>query len=78
MLNMKKAIIIIFVLGLLIGCTSNKSVTDYKPISQDEFLKNPFGFKETIQNFSTISSPKFNTQKLLSKNQHYPEKTDTI
>ena len=75
---MKKAIIIIFVLGLLIGCTSNKSVTDYKPISQNEFLKNPFGFKETIKNFSTISSPNFNTQKLLRKNQHYPEKTDTI
>ncbi|MCK5029155.1 MAG: hypothetical protein KAR57_05940 [Bacteroidales bacterium] len=74
---MKKAVIIIFILGL-IACTSNKSVTDYKPISQDEFLKNPFGFKETIQNFSTISSPKFNTQKLLKRNQHYPEKTDTI
>ncbi len=74
---MKKAVIIIFVLGL-IGCASNKIVTDYKPISQDEFLKNPFGFKETIQNFSTISSPKFNTQKLLRKNQHYPEITDTI
>jgi hypothetical protein len=74
---MKKTIIIFFVLGL-IGCTSNKIVTDYKPISQDEFLKNPFGFKETIQNFSTISSPKLKTKKLLRKNQYYPEKTDTI
>jgi len=74
---MKKAVIIIFILGI-IGCTSNKSVTDYKPISQDEFLKNPFGFKETIENFSAISNPKFNTQKLLRKNQNYPEKTDTI
>lgn len=74
---MKKAIIIILVLGF-ISCTSNKSVTNYKPISQEEFLENPFGFKETIQNFSTFSSPKFKTQKLLRKNQHYPEKTDTI
>lgn len=74
---MKKTVIIFLLLGL-IGCTSNKSFTDYQVITQDEFLENPFGFKETIKNFSAISDPKFNTQKLLRKNQHYPEKTDTI
>lgn len=74
---MKKAIIIIFIVSLT-ACNINKSIVYDKPISQDEFLKNPFGFKETIQNFSNISSPKFNKQKLLRKNQHYPEKTDTI
>ncbi len=74
---MKKVVILIFVLGL-IGCTSNKSITVYNPISQDEFLESPFGFNETIRNFSSNSNPQYNTQKLLRKNQHHPEKTDTI
>jgi hypothetical protein len=74
---MKKVIILFLVLGF-IGCTSNKSVVEYKAISQEEFLKNPFGFKETIENFSSNLTPKFKTHKLLRRNQHYPEKTDTI
>jgi hypothetical protein len=74
---MKKYIIIFFVAGL-IGCVSQKDITEYKKISQKEFLEEPFGFKESIENFSNNSDAKFKTQKLLRKNKHYPEKTDTI
>jgi hypothetical protein len=74
---MKKYIIIILVVSL-VGCSSQKTTIEYKSLSQKEFLENPFGFKESIENFSSLTSPKFNTQKLLRKNKHYPEKTDTI
>ncbi len=74
---MKKYFTIILIISLF-GCSSQKSTIEYKSISQKEFLENPFGFKESIENFSNLSRPKFNTQKLLRKNKHYPEKTDTI
>lgn len=74
---MKKYTILILLISLL-GCTSQKSSVDFKPLSQEEFLESPFGFKETIENFSNLEKPKFQTQKLLRKNKHYPEKTDTI
>lgn len=76
---MKKIITYIFFL-LILGCnTVNKTGnTDFTKISQEEFLHQPFGFKENIESFSNNMQPKFKTQKLLRKNKHYPEKTDTI
>ncbi len=74
---MKKYIIIILVVSL-IGCSTQKTIIEYKSISQQEFLESPFSFKESIENFTNITRPKFNTKKLLRKNKHYPEKTDTI
>lgn len=74
---MKKYIIVIVVIGL-IGCSTQKTTIEYKSLSQKEFLENPFGFKESIENFSNLTNPKLNTKKLLRKNKHYPEKTDTI
>lgn len=74
---MKKHIIAIIIIGL-VGCTTQKTGITYTAISQRQFLENPFGFKESIENFSSLTRPKFNTKKLLRKNKHYPEKTDTI
>ncbi len=59
------------------ACTTQKNIT-YNPISKKLFLEKPFGFNESIKNFSSQAKPKFKTQKLLRKNKHYPEKTDTI
>jgi hypothetical protein len=74
---MKKYILIIIVL-INFSCSTNKSTTTYSPLSQSEFLKSPFGFEENIANFQNITKPKFKTEKVLRKNKHYPEKTDTI
>jgi len=76
---MKRIIYIVF-LVLFFGCNAvNKSAeVDYEKISQEEFLEQPFGFKEDIKSFSENTSSRFGTQKLLRKNKHYPEKTDTI
>ncbi len=76
---MKKIIAYIFFL-LILGCnTVNKTGnTDYTEISQEEFLYQPFGFKENIESFANNTQPRFKTQKLHRKNKHYPEKTDTI
>jgi len=70
----------LFILILLISfsCYTNNSTTTYTPLSQSEFLDSPFGFDENIANFQSITKPKFNTEKVLRKNKHYPEKTDTI
>src|SRR6056297_776733 len=76
---MKKVGYVVF-LFLFFGCnTVNKTAeVDYEKISKKEFLEQPFGFDEDIKNFSKNTSSKFRTQKLLRKNKHYPEKTDTI
>ncbi|HAF27581.1 MAG TPA: hypothetical protein DCG75_00900 [Bacteroidales bacterium] len=70
--------IILFITVSIIGCTAPKNTVDYKKISQKEFLETPFGFDENIENFTNLEKPRFKTQKLLRKNKHYPEKTDTI
>ncbi len=74
---MKRYILLTLLIGI-ISCTSHKLTTNYNRLTQEEFLDNPFGFKETIDNFSHSSKPNFQTQKLLRKNKHYTEKTDTI
>ncbi|MCB2194603.1 MAG: hypothetical protein KQH79_02020 [Bacteroidetes bacterium] len=74
---MKKYILLTLVIGVF-ACTTQKSVTNYTTLSQNEFLSSPFGFDENIENFSNLEKPKFQTQKLLRKNKHYVEKTDTI
>jgi hypothetical protein len=76
---MKKVIFGIFFL-LIFGCNSVNKTSDvaYEKMTQEEFLKQPFGFKENIESFKNNTSPKFRKQKLLRKNKHYPEKTDTI
>lgn len=74
---MKKYILLILLIGAF-ACKTQKSATNYSTISQDEFLSSPFGFDESIENFSSLAKPKFQTQKLLRKNKHYTEKTDTI
>lgn len=76
---MKKVIFGIFFL-LIFGCNSINKTSDvaYEKMTQEEFLKQPFGFKENIESFKNNTSPKFRKQKLLRKNKHYPEKTDTI
>ncbi|MEE4196318.1 MAG: hypothetical protein V2I54_01630 [Bacteroidales bacterium] len=64
----------------ILGCNAvNQPATgDFQKISQEEFLHQPFGFEETIDSFSEHTSPTFRIQKLLRRNKHYPEKTDTI
>jgi len=76
---MKRIIYIVF-LVLVFGCNAVNKTTeaDYEKISKKEFLEQPFGFAEDIKSFSENASSKFRTQKLLRKNKHYPEKTDTI
>lgn len=74
---MKKYILIVIVL-ISFSCSTNKSTITYTPLSQSEFLDSPFGMKESIANFQSITKPKFKTEKVLRKNKHYPEKTDTI
>ncbi len=74
---MKKYIFLVLIIGFA-SCSTNKTTTNYKSISQQEFLKKPFGFDETIENFVNCTKPKYQTQKLLRKNKHYAEKTDTI
>jgi hypothetical protein len=74
---MKKYILLVLFISI-IGCTSQKSTTNYQPLSQAEFISSPFGFDESIENFSSLAKPKFQIQKLLRKNKHYTEMTDTI
>jgi len=74
---MKKYLTILIIVSL-VGCNSQKATISNQSISQKEFLENPFGFEENIENFEHISKPKFSTQKLLRRNKHYSEKTDTI
>lgn len=76
---MKKILIGIgFLITISISCNAQKSKKTYKPLSQNLFLEKPFGFEESIANFYNKSKTKFKTQKLLRRNKHYPEKTDTI
>jgi len=73
---MKRSFILLII---IIGCsTIENSNQTYPQISQEKFLEKPFGFEENIKNFSTLANPTFKIQKLLRKNIHYPEKTDTI
>lgn len=75
---MKKNIFLILIV-LLAGCTTTKNnEQSFSKMSKEEFLEKPFGFEENIKNFSTFTEPEFKTQKLLRRNSHYPEKTDTI
>ncbi|MDY6800060.1 MAG: hypothetical protein SVU94_02420 [Bacteroidota bacterium] len=76
---MKRIVYIVFLL-LFFGCNPlNKTArVNHKPISKEVFLEQPFGFDEDIKSFSENTSCKFRIQKLLRKNKHYPEKTDTI
>lgn len=74
---MKRYILLTLLLGAF-ACTTQKSTTNYTTLSKEEFLKSPFGFDENIENFSSLARPKFQMQKLLRKNKHYTEKTDTI
>ena len=73
-----KKLISICLIFIIWSCSLQKSVVPNQTISQDEFLNQPFGFTESIQNFQQLNNPRFKTQKLLRKNKHYPEKTDTI
>lgn len=75
-----KKYLILFLVIITLGCSVQKNDTraTSKAITQKEFLVSPFGFAETIESFTNRSSAKFKTQKLLRKNKHYPEKTDTI
>jgi hypothetical protein len=75
---MKKLIITFIVILLLSNCSVQKEAEQFNKISQEKFLEMPFGFEENIKNFTNQLQPKFKTQKLLRKNAHYPEKTDTI
>lgn len=74
---MKKVIISIIILLTLSYCTVQHAAQNYTKMSQTAFLEKPFGFEENIKNFSQLY-PTFKAQKLLRKNAHYPEKTDTI
>ena len=74
---MKKLLIgISFLIFISVSCNAQRNNKTYTPISQELFLKKPFGFEENIANFT--SKTKFKTHKYLSKNKHYPEKSDTI
>ncbi|OFX85774.1 MAG: hypothetical protein A2W99_05620 [Bacteroidetes bacterium GWF2_33_16] len=75
---MKKIIFSFFIVFLVHCCTVQNTTKIYNKISQQDFLKQPFGFEESIKNFTAELQPEFKTQKLLRKNTHYPEKTDTI
>jgi hypothetical protein len=76
---MKRIVYVVF-LVLFFGCNAvNKtSEVDYVPISKEAFLEQPFGFEVDIESFEENTSSKFSIRKLLRKNKHYPEKTDTI
>lgn len=74
---MKKYILLLLIISVS-ACNMQKSTTNYQPLSRDEFLGSPFSFEESIENFSNAAKPKFQVQKLLRKNKHYSEKTDTI
>lgn len=73
---MKRFIILLLVLT---SC-STKEITEqqFQKISTEKFLEKPFGFEESIRNFLSKENPSFKVQKLLRKNTHYPERTDTI
>lgn len=75
---MMKKIFILLAIVVLSACSTNKSSLNYSAISQQDFLKEPFGFEESISNFKALKKPKFDIEKALRKNTHYPEKTDTI
>ena len=75
---MKKIYFLLLML-ILSNCKSvQKTSQSIEKISKEKFLEKPFGFKETIKDFSNNSVVKFKTEKLLNRNRHYPEKTDTI
>lgn len=47
-------------------------------ISSEKFLKSPFGHDESIASFSKTLPTQTATKKLVRRNKHYPEKSDTI
>ena len=64
---------------VLFGCsTLQDTSTVYPKVSQEKFLEKPLGFEENIKNFTSQMQTDFKTEKLLRRNTHYPEKTDTI
>jgi len=75
---MKKICVALLVVFVMNNCSVQKKKKKYEKISQEKFLEMPFGFEETINNFEGKIQPKFKTEKLLRRNTHYPEKTDTI
>lgn len=76
---MKKIYILLFIFFassfFLVAQENNSGI---KTLSQEEFLKQPLGFKENIESFKNNSINRFKLKKYLNRNEHYPEVADTI
>lgn len=61
------------------SCRGPKTVLSPKEtITAEKFLASPFGHDESIKSFISTLPKKTTIRKLVKRNVHYPEKTDTI
>jgi len=64
---------------ILASCSSTQNTVSVKePVSAEKFLSSPFGHDESIKSFTKTLPSKTKIRKLVKRNVHYPEKTDTI
>lgn len=78
-ITMKRLILPLALILALAACNvSNKVVeTPAQPVAIEDFLHEPFGFSETVRNFHE-NFPGLKETRVLRKNAHNPEKSDTI
>lgn len=61
------------------SCSRTQSIVSVKEaVSSEKFLSSPFGHDESIKAFTRTLPKKTKIRKLVKRNAHYPEKTDTI
>lgn len=68
-----------FLAIIAVGCKSIQPTNvSTAPVSQDKFFDTPFGHDESIASFKKTLPSKTKIRKLVKRNDHYPEKVDTI
>ncbi len=74
---MKNLIRLLFIAVITASCSSTVQLENTADASAEDLLRNPFAIPENSKHFKE-AYPNLNNKKYLRKNDHYPEKTDTI
>ena len=76
---MRRLILPLTLLFIVAACKVSNKVAEVpvQPVAVEDFVNEPFGFAETVKNFHK-SFPGLKETRVLRKNVHYPEKSDTI
>jgi hypothetical protein len=77
----KLCLVILLIMMIFSSCGSSKNANksiESKPLAKEAFILKPFGYEPNIKNFSTFLPPTYKQQIYTTKNEHYPNITDSI